>query len=179
MRKIINKLILLLALIITNNAWSDSIAIDGQCDVNVTNSLKYFNTLGTKKAAINNQVIYFNHVGVNGSNNLVNTVTNETGAIASIFMKIDHVDNDVVDFIQVSTNLSYLDKKFSEVPSNVTGTTFNPKGAAYASLSLGRQYCGIVSIFGRNFETGYQPIFVKDQEKKEVIGALFVGYPLN
>jgi hypothetical protein len=181
MKNNINKVLILLSLIITSNAWSDdlSIPIDGQCDVKVTSALKYFNTLGAKEATVNNQVLYFEHLGVNGTTNQVNAVTNETGALATIFIKNLHTDSDLVDFIRVSTNLSFIDKQNSKYPTTVIGTTLDPKGAAYASLSLGRQYCGVVSIFGHQFESGYQPVFAKHHGQNEPIGALYVGFPVK
>ena len=176
-----NKVFFLLSLMITSNAWSDdySAPIDGNCDVKVTSALKYFNTLGAREATVNNQVLYFDRLGVNGTTGQVNAVTNQTGALATIFIKNLHADSDLVDFIRVSTNLSFIDKQNSQYPTTVIGTTLDPKGTAYASLSLGRQYCGVVSIFGHQFESGYQPLFVKHNGQNELIGALYVGFPVK
>jgi hypothetical protein len=176
-----NKVFLLLSLMITSNAWSDDFSapiVDGQCAIKVTDALKYFNTLGAKDASVNNQVLYFDDLGVNGTTNQVNAVTNQTGALATIFIKNLHTDSDLVDFIRVSTNLSFIDKQNSKYPTTAIGTTLDPKGAAYASLSLGRQYCGVVSLFGQQFESGYLPVFAKHDGQSELIGALYVGFPV-
>jgi len=50
----------------------------------------------------------------------------------------------------------------------------DPNGPAFAKINSGAAYYGDATIFGKTYDTGYEPI--KD-ELGAVIGAYFVGYP--
>ena len=119
-------------------------------------------------------IVSFGGDGANGNSGLVNAVTNQFGAVATIFVR-----NYNGDFIRVTTNLSLTESGPSHLdPTTAVGTTLSalPGPSAYNSLSLGRQFCGTVSLFGHKFDSGYQPVFDRLPNKQVVvIGALFVG----
>lgn len=167
-------------LLATSNAWAGAptIPIDGTCSTQVTYALAYFNSVlpGPARLKDASGIVSFGGDGANGNSGLVNAVTNQFGAVATIFVR-----NYNGDFIRAITNLSLTDLSSGPShldPTTAVGTTLTalPSPSAYHSLSLGRQFCGTVSLFGHKFDLGYQPVFDAPPNRKVVIGALFVGF---
>jgi len=74
------------------------------------------------------------------------------------------------DFVRVSTSLK------NEKGERVVGTVLDRTGAAYARVSAGQSFSGLVKLFGKQYMTQYDPI--KDGAGK-VIGVLFVGVDIS
>jgi hypothetical protein len=89
-------------------------------------------------------------------------VVKKDGGSASLFAK----NGD--QYVRVATTLK------KEDGTSAVGTTMDPKGAAYAKIKSGEAYYGDATLFGKTYDTGYEPI--KDASGA-VIGAYYVGYP--
>jgi len=87
-----------------------------------------------------------------------------TGGSATIFAR----DGD--DFIRVSTSLK------NEKGDRAIGTVLDRTSAAYAPLLAGQPYAGLLTLFGKQYMTQYDPI--KDAAGK-VIGIRFVGVDIT
>jgi len=85
------------------------------------------------------------------------------GGTATLFSRRDD------DFVRVSTNVKKADG------SRAIGTILNPDGRAYAKISAGQSYRGLVNILGSPYLTRYDPIF---DGGGRTIGIYYVGYPL-
>jgi len=96
------------------------------------------------------------------SADLVNSVTKTHGGDATVFAKKGN------QYVRVATTLK------TEEGTSAVGTTMDPNGPAFAKINSGAAYYGDATIFGKTYDTGYEPI--KD-ELGAVIGAYFVGYP--
>jgi methyl-accepting chemotaxis protein len=90
--------------------------------------------------------------------------TTLTGGSATVFA----VSGD--DFVRVSTSVK------DEKGARVVGTVLDRTGAAYAKVSTGQSFSGLVTLFGKQYMTQYDPI--KDAAGK-VIGVLFVGVDIT
>lgn len=95
---------------------------------------------------------------------LVDTVKELMGGTATLFVRRGS------DFVRVSTNVQKADG------SRAIGTLLDPQGKAWAALSQGNSFYGVVDILGKAFMTGYEPI---RDEHGQTIGAWYVGYPLS
>jgi methyl-accepting chemotaxis protein len=94
---------------------------------------------------------------------IVDRVKQLTGATATLFVKKGD------QFIRVSTNVMKADG------TRAVGTPLDPKGNAYAAVSAGRPFYGMVDILGEPYITGYEPITA---DGGSTIGVWYVGYPL-
>ena len=90
--------------------------------------------------------------------------TKLTGGAATIFA----LSGD--DFVRVSTSLK------NEKGERAVGTVLDRTGAAYAQLSAGQPFSGLLTLFGRQYMNQYDPI--KDPTGK-VIGILYVGVDIT
>ncbi|SDU06221.1 Cache 3/Cache 2 fusion domain-containing protein [Verrucomicrobium sp. GAS474] len=95
---------------------------------------------------------------------VVDQVKALTGSTATLFAKSGET------FTRVSTNVLKPDG------TRAVGTPLDPNGAAYAALSQGKAYYGLVNILGQPYLTGYEP---QRNAENVVTGALYVGYPLT
>jgi methyl-accepting chemotaxis protein len=90
--------------------------------------------------------------------------TSLTGGSATIFA----LSGD--DFVRVSTSLK------NEKGARAVGTVLDHASAAYAPLVAGQSFSGLLTLFGKQYMTQYDPI--KDASGK-VIGILFVGVDIT
>jgi len=74
------------------------------------------------------------------------------------------------NFIRVTTNVLKPDG------SRAVGTPLDPKGKAFAALSTGSPFSGVVEILGTPYTTSYVPM--RDESGK-LIGAWYTGYRLD
>jgi Cache 3/Cache 2 fusion domain len=107
--------------------------------------------------------LFFGTTKMNGNYALVDEVKGAMGGTATIFVKQDK------DFVRITTNVMKEGKR-------AVGTVLDPKGKAYAALSAGMPFYGVVDILGMQYNTGYEPI---KNAKGEVIGIFYVGYPIE
>ncbi len=95
---------------------------------------------------------------------IVDKVTEIMGGTATLFIRRGE------EFLRVSTNVKTPEGK------RAIGTMLDPEGPAIAALRRGEAFYGAVDILGKPFITGYEPIL---NSAGEVIGAYYVGYPLD
>src|SRR6266496_2092907 len=104
------------------------------------------------------------HFGATKMNNnfvLVDEVQKEVGGTATIFVKSGD------EFVRVATNVKKDDG------SRAIGTVLDPKGKAIAAIAKGKSFFGEVSILGKPYTAGYEPI---RDASNNVIGVYYVGY---
>lgn len=94
------------------------------------------------------------------SYDLVDEVAAMSGGSATIFVR------QADQYIRVATNIMRNNAR-------AIGTSLNPDGDAYQKINRGEAFYGEVSILGKSYLTGYEPI--KDASGR-VVGALYVGY---
>ena len=90
--------------------------------------------------------------------------TAQTGGNATIFA----VDGD--DFVRVTTSVK------KENGARAVGTLLDRASPAYAALREGRSYIGLVTLFGKQYITQYEP--VRDAGGK-VVAVLYVGVDIT
>ena len=95
---------------------------------------------------------------------LVDRVKELAGGTATLFVW------DGGNFIRVTTNVVKPDG------SRAVGTLLDPKGKAYAALSQGRPFSGVVDILGSPYTTSYVPML--DPQGK-LAGAWYTGFRLD
>lgn len=116
---------------------------------------------GTDKAGAKTvPALYYGARKLNGNYDVVDEIKKTTGASATVFVK----DGD--EFVRVSTNVLTLEGKRG------IGTPL-ARAAAYAAVSQGQKYCGVVDVLGTSLDSCYHPI--KDAGGK-IIGLTYVGY---
>ncbi|MGA2887949.1 MAG: methyl-accepting chemotaxis protein [Terracidiphilus sp.] len=74
------------------------------------------------------------------------------------------------DFIRVTTNVMKPDG------SRAVGTVLDPKGKAFAALSQGQPFTGVVEILGVPYTTSYVPMLTAEGK---LAGAYYAGYRLD
>lgn len=99
-----------------------------------------------------------------GSFALVDHVKTLAGGTATIFAW------DGANFTRVTTNVMKPDG------SRAVGTVLAPSGKAFAALSQGQSFRGVVDILGDAYTTSYQPIM---DANGKLIGAWYTGYRLD
>lgn len=109
--------------------------------------------VSTPTLKINNKVVNLEY-------SIVDRFTNETGAVATVFVKKGD------DFIRINTSLK------NEKKERAVGTMLDRQSPAYAALIEGKSYSGFATLFGRRYMTEYDPI--KDSSGK-VVGISFIG----
>ncbi len=107
--------------------------------------------------------LHFGDETMNAEFSLVDATTDLVGGTATLFARTGD------DFVRVSTNVEKADG------SRAVGTKLNPQGRAYPRIMAGDAYRGLVTILGRPFVTGYDPIV---DATGTVIGIYYVGYPV-
>jgi methyl-accepting chemotaxis protein len=107
------------------------------------------------------------HLGVESqvqNFSLVDHVKTLEGGTATLFVW------DGSSFIRISTNVIKPDG------SRAVGTTLDPKGKAYAALTQGRSFTGVVDILGNPYITSYVPML---DASGKMVGAWYTGYRLD
>src|SRR6476660_1488888 len=102
----------------------------------------------------------FGQTKMNNNFALVDEVQKEKGGTATIFVKSGD------EFVRVATNVMKDDG------SRAIGTVLDPKGKAIAAIAKGKSFCGEVSILGKPYTAGYEPI---RDANNNVIGVYYVG----
>jgi methyl-accepting chemotaxis protein len=95
---------------------------------------------------------------------MVDHVKGLAGGTATLFAWDGH------DFIRVTTNVMKPDG------SRAVGTVLDIKGHAYAALTQGKQFSGVVDILGVPYTTSYVPI---NDPTGKLAGAWYTGYRLD
>jgi methyl-accepting chemotaxis protein-2 (aspartate sensor receptor) len=90
--------------------------------------------------------------------------TRETAGNATIFVASGD------DFVRVSTSVK------KENGERAVGTVLDHASPAYAAMRAGKPYVGLVTLFGKQFMTDYEP--VRDPSGR-VVGVLYVGVDVN
>ncbi len=98
---------------------------------------------------------------MNNNFELVDEVQKEKGGTATIFVKSGD------DFVRVATNVKKDDG------SRAIGTLLDPKGKAIVAIAKGESFFGEVTILGKPYITGYEPI---RDASNNVVGVYYVGY---
>ena len=96
-----------------------------------------------------------------GNFELVDYVTRLAKGTATIFSK------DGERFVRITTNV------LKDDGSRAVGTELNQTTKAYAALSKGHAFYGVVDILGNPYITGYEPLNAKNGD---YIGITYVGY---
>ena len=96
-----------------------------------------------------------------GNFELVDYVTRLAKGTATIFSK------DGERFVRIATNV------LKDDGSRAVGTELNQTTKAYAALSTGHAFYGVVDILGNPYITGYEPLNAKNGD---YIGITYVGY---
>jgi methyl-accepting chemotaxis protein len=102
--------------------------------------------------------------GQAGNFEIVDYVTHYNGGTATLFTK------DGERFVRIATNVKKPDG------SRAIGTELDRKNKAYAAVSRGEAYWGVVDILGTAYFTGYEPLLAKSGE---VVGLTYVGYKVE
>lgn len=108
--------------------------------------------------------LYLGTESQNRNFTLVDSMKELTGGTATLFAF------DGVDFTRVTTNVLKPDG------SRAIGTVLDSKGKAYAALTSGAAFRGVVDIMGVPFTTCYEPMLDGDAK---LIGAWYTGYRLD
>jgi methyl-accepting chemotaxis protein-2 (aspartate sensor receptor) len=90
--------------------------------------------------------------------------THETGGNATIFVASGD------DFVRISTSVK------KENGERAVGTVLDHASPAYAAVRAGKPYVGLVTLFGKQFMTDYEPV---REPSGRVIGVLYVGVDVN
>ena len=95
---------------------------------------------------------------------VVDGIKSRMGGTATLFVRSGD------DYVRVATNVIKADG------SRAIGTLLDPKGPAYAAISRGETFTGVVDILGVPYFTSYAPIRSPD---KQVIGVYYTGYKIE
>jgi methyl-accepting chemotaxis protein len=96
-----------------------------------------------------------------GNFEIVDFVTRMNKGTATIFSK------DGARFVRIATNVKKADG------SRAVGTELDVNTKAYASVSQGQPFFGVVDILGSAYFTGYEPLTGRSGD---VLGLIYVGY---
>ncbi len=105
--------------------------------------------------------IYFGSTKMNNNFTLVDEVVKEAGGTATIFVKSG------AEYVRVATNVKKDDG------SRAIGTILDPNGKAIQSINNNEAFYGDVTILGKPYITGYDPMH---DAAGNVIGIYYVGY---
>jgi hypothetical protein len=105
--------------------------------------------------------LYFGSTKMNNNFDLVDEVVKEAGGTATIFVK------SAADYVRIATNVKKDDG------SRAIGTVLDPNGKAIQSISKNEAFYGEVTILGKPYVTGYEPMH---DAAGGVIGIYYVGY---
>jgi hypothetical protein len=112
-------------------------------------------------AGKNVPALYFGSTKMNNSFDVVDEVVKENGGTATLFVKAGD------EYVRVATNVKKDDG------SRAIGTILDPNGPAIAVIKKGEAYYGDVTILGKPYVAGYEPI---RDASGGVIGIYYVGY---
>ncbi len=104
--------------------------------------------------------LFFGATKINDDYKVVDAVKTKHEGTATVFAKKG------ANFVRVTTNVMKDGKR-------AVGSILDPSGPAYAAVSKGEAYYGLVDILGKMYDTGYEPI---KNAAGEVIGVAYVGY---
>lgn len=99
-------------------------------------------------------------INISGRFEVVDTIMEDLGDVATIFVKSDD------DFQRVLTNIT------TEKGERAVGTFLGKDSTVYSSIINKEKYVGEATILGQSYLGAYNPLF---DENKEVVGILFVG----
>jgi Cache 3/Cache 2 fusion domain len=105
--------------------------------------------------------VYFGTTKMNNNFDLVDEVVKEAGGTATIFVKSGD------EYVRVATNVKKDDG------SRAVGTILDPNGKAIQSINKNEAFYGDVTILGKPYITGYDPMH---DAAGHVIGIYYVGY---
>jgi hypothetical protein len=105
--------------------------------------------------------IFFGSTRMSGDVALVDDVVKQLGGTATIFVKSGD------EYVRVTTNVKKDDG------SRAIGTILDPNGKAIVSIRKNEAFYGDVTILGKPYTTGYEPI---RDAANNVIGIYYVGY---
>ena len=105
--------------------------------------------------------VYFGAAKMNNNFDLVDEVVKEAGGTATIFVKSGD------EYVRVATNVKKDDG------SRAIGTILDPNGKAIQSINKNEAFYGEVTILGKPYITGYEPM---RDAANTVIGIYYVGY---
>ena len=108
--------------------------------------------------------LYLGTTSVTGAYDLVDRNAAMAGGTATLFVR-----DASGAFVRVSTNVKKDDG------SRAVGTKLDPAGAAYARISAGEAFHGMVDILGKPYITAYEPM---RDAAGAVVGIWYVGYPV-
>lgn len=129
---------------------------------NINLTMKYINhSYGTLTQG-DGTLLDSNGESIEGRFDVVDTISEDLGDKATIFVKVDN------DFKRISTNI------MSNENQRAIGTFLGNEHNVYQTVMRGELYTGEAEILGANYYTAYQPI--KDKNNN-VIGLLFIGMP--
>lgn len=105
--------------------------------------------------------IFFGATKINNNYTLVDDVVKDMGGTATVFVKSGD------EYVRVATNVKKDDG------SRATGTILDPNGKAIVAIRNNEPFYGEVTILGKPYITGYEPI---RDGANNVIGIYYVGY---
>lgn len=129
---------------------------------NINLTMKYINNSYGTLTQGDGTLLDSNGETIEGKFNVVDSVSEDLGDEATIFVKENN------DFKRISTNI------MSDENERAIGTFLGEQHNAYSTVMNGETYVGGADILGNSYYTAYQPI--KDSNNN-VIGLLFVGTP--
>ncbi len=120
-------------------------------------------TAALGKPKLDGENLFFGTTKINGDYAVVDAIKAKNGGTATLFAKKGE------DFVRVSTNVMKDGQR-------AVGSALDTAGPAYAAIKKGDAFYGIVTILGKKYDTGYEPI---KAESGDVIGIYYVGYPVE
>ncbi len=105
--------------------------------------------------------LFFGATKINNNFTLVDNVVKAIGGSSTFFVKSGD------EYVRVSTNVKKDDG------SRAIGTILDPKGKAIAAINKNEAFYGDVTILGKMYVTGYEPIH---DATNKIIGIYYVGY---
>jgi len=137
-------------------------SVDLKLKADANSARKYLDSIHGKLSLVNGELRDSFGKPIAGNFEFVDTLHNELGVVATIFVH----END--DFKRVSTNI------IMENGQRAVGTMLGTANAVYASVHEGKKFFGEANILGKPYVTSYDPI---RGETGEVIGIIFIGIP--
>ena len=129
---------------------------------NIILTMKYINNSYGDLIQGDGTLLYKNGESIEGRFGVVDTISEDLGDKATIFVKVGD------DFKRISTNI------MSDKNERAVGTFLGTDHSAYERVIKGELYVGVAEIMGEKYHTAYKPL--KDKNNN-VIGLLFVGVP--
>ena len=115
------------------------------------------------KPHLDGDKLAFGSTTINGTTEIVDGIKAQHHCSATVFAKKGGA------FIRISTNVM-------KDGVRAVGTPLDPSGPAFAAVSKGQSFYGIVDILDKLYDTGYEPI---KSASGDVIGVYYVGSVLE